>query len=469
MKGTAVYTAAFTPPTAPLTAITNTSLLTCQSNRFVDNSTNNFAITANGDISVQSFSPFAPVASYSTSTVGGSVYFDGTGDWLSFGAQSAFDCGTSNDFCMEAWVYRMNDDFHIWGAHQATVADGFYFTCGAGGVGYPGISVYSGGGGGGGVSGNVFMPKYCWQHIVLTRQSGRMRIFQNGVLTGTTTTTYQINTDGKQVAIGGGVNFQPNMGYISQSRYINGSVPTLYQTASTTLGTQVFTPPTAPLTTTSQGATAANVKGLVTYTNGQIIDATSKNLLETVGDAKISTTQSKWGGSSMYFDGISDALYISASPNFAFGTGDFTVECWIYTSETTADTFYRRIYMTDGPTGNVSGNFQITLVPTTGYVNLWDGTLDLIGTSNVCNGAWHHIAATRSGTTLRLFVDGIQEGSTTYSASVSPNSGRPRPYIGTYNGSSGDYNGYIQDLRITKGYARYTANFTPPTSAFPTL
>jgi hypothetical protein len=188
-----------------------------------------------------------------------------------------------------------------------------------------------------------------------------------------------------------------------------------------------------------------------------------------VGNAQISTTQSKFGGSSMYFDGTSDALYIPANPDFAFGTGDFTVECWIYTSETTADTFYRRIYMTDGPTGNASGNFQIALVPTTGYVNLWDGTLDLIGTSNVCNGAWHHIAATRFNSTLRLFVDGIQQGSTTYSVSVSPNSGKPRPYVGTYNGTSGDFNGYIQDLRITKGIARYTSNFSVPTAAFPVL
>jgi len=167
---------------------------------------------------------------------------------------------------------------------------------------------------------------------------------------------------------------------------------------------------------------------------------------------------------SNYFDGASDYLTLGANSAFAFGTGDFTVECWINTSTTSADSFYRRVYMTDGPTGNVSGNFQIALVPTTGYANLWDGTLDLIGTSNVCNGAWNHIAATRSGTTLRLFVNGVQEASTTYSVNVSPNSGSPRPYIGTYDGTQGDFSGYMTNLRVVKGTAVYTSAFTPSTT-----
>ena len=104
VKGTAVYTAAFTPPTAPLTAITNTSLLTCQSNRFIDNSTNAFAITRNGDVSVQTFSPFPTLTAYASGTNGGSGYFDGTGDYLSLASNSAFTVGTG-DLTIEAWIY----------------------------------------------------------------------------------------------------------------------------------------------------------------------------------------------------------------------------------------------------------------------------------------------------------------------------------------------------------------------------
>ncbi len=81
VKGTAVYTANFTPSTTPLTAITNTSLLTCADNRFVDDSTNNFTITPTAT-SVQRFNPFGASAAYSTSVIGGSGYFDGSGDYF---------------------------------------------------------------------------------------------------------------------------------------------------------------------------------------------------------------------------------------------------------------------------------------------------------------------------------------------------------------------------------------------------
>ena len=72
VKGSAVYSASFTPPTQPLTAVSGTSLLTCQSNRYIDNSTNALAITPLNTPSVQAFAPFDPTTSYSTSTVGGS-------------------------------------------------------------------------------------------------------------------------------------------------------------------------------------------------------------------------------------------------------------------------------------------------------------------------------------------------------------------------------------------------------------
>lgn len=105
VKGTAVYTSAFTPSITPLTAITNTSLLTCQSNRFIDNSTNNFTITKNGDVSVQRFSPFSPSSAYSTSVIGGSGYFDGSGDSLSVATTTTLSFGTG-DFTIEGWVYK---------------------------------------------------------------------------------------------------------------------------------------------------------------------------------------------------------------------------------------------------------------------------------------------------------------------------------------------------------------------------
>jgi hypothetical protein len=106
VKGTAVYTAAFTPPTAPLTAITNTSLLTCQTNRFKDSSTNNFAITISGSPAVQIFSPFGTTTQYDPNVNGGSAYFNGSTDYLTAPTGTAFQF--AGYFTIEAWVYSLS-------------------------------------------------------------------------------------------------------------------------------------------------------------------------------------------------------------------------------------------------------------------------------------------------------------------------------------------------------------------------
>ena len=91
----------------------------------------------------------------------------------------------------------------------------------------------------------------------------------------------------------------------------------------------------------------------------------------------------------------------------------------------------------------------------------------LTSTTVISNNTWYHVAITRSGTTLRMFIDGTQEASTTSSANFTSTTNM---FIGAdVNNTNQRINGYIQDLRITNGYARYTANFTPPTQAFPTL
>jgi hypothetical protein len=192
---------------------------------------------------------------------------------------------------------------------------------------------------------------------------------------------------------------------------------------------------------------------------------TSNKAITLVGSTSASNSSSMFYGGSFYFDGNADCVDVSASSDFAFGTGDFTVECWVNTSTYSTDTVYRRIFMTDGPTGNASGNFQLIIDISAGALYLWSNTgdLDYVTSGIVANGNWNHIAACRSGSTLRAFVNGIQVGSTTYSGSISPNSGTPRPRIGNYDGSGGggDFSGYIQDVRIYKGLAKYTQNFIP--------
>jgi hypothetical protein len=467
VKSTALYTSNFTPSPTPLTNVTGAQVLTCQSNRFRDNSTNAFAITVNGTPSVQRWSPFSPSAAYSTSVIGGSGYFDGSGDKLTLANSSAFDCGTGNDFCMEMWAYATyyTNSQHYWSSHQGGVPNGFYFSNATGAGRYPSLQIYSGGGGGAGVASNVLMPLNQWNHICVTRQSGRMRIFLNGELTGTTTTSFQVNTDGHLLGINGGDNFNGDGGWYGGGRYINGSVPTTYQTASTTLNTQIFTPPTAPFTTTSQGAVAGDVKVLVTFTNGGISDNAMMNNLETVGNAQISTSVVKYGTGSMSFNGSNSYLTAKNNDILNFGTGDFTVEFWINAS---AAGNYTQVVGTlvsgtEAGTWRIGNRFNSTNQVYFARGN-GGGFDEFRYATNVNDGAWHHVAVTRASGTVRIFVDGVLGTSSNITGTCS--STNPL-YVG-YNGRDGDYfTGYIDDLRITRGYARYTTNFTPPTQELP--
>jgi hypothetical protein len=107
VKGTAVYTSNFTPSITPLTAISGTSLLTCQSPTFVDNSTNNFTITAVGNSRPTQQNPFGITNEltngYTANTVGGSAYFDGTGDYLTVPSNTIFQI--TGNVTIEAYVY----------------------------------------------------------------------------------------------------------------------------------------------------------------------------------------------------------------------------------------------------------------------------------------------------------------------------------------------------------------------------
>ena len=448
LKGTALYTANFTPPTAPLTAITNTSLLTCQSNRFIDNSSNNFTFTRNGDVSVRPFSPFSPSAAYSTSTNGGSGYFDGTGDYLSIADDPAFDFGTG-DFTIEAWVYCTALSSSTYSTIAGVWASGFQMAflfslrstdilLALGNNSTFGVTVVR----------SVTIPTFQWLHVAASRSGTSLRLFLNGQQIGATETSTQNLTAGATLDIGRNKdgNTQFLTGYMSNLRIVKG----------TAVYTANFTPPTAPLTAIT------NTSLLLNFTNGGIIDNAADNVLETVGNAQISTSVKKYGTGSLAFNGSNAYLTSPSSSDLAFGTGPYTVEFWIYFNAianwnefiaTSNDTTVGRwcIYYNSG---------SISVVRTGG-----GGATAYAWTPST--GQWYHFAATRDSSSVqRLFVDGVLVASATSTNDYSQNGFR----LGYTPYSNAPFlNGYIDDLRITKGVARYTANFTPPTAAFPDL
>lgn len=183
------------------------------------------------------------------------------------------------------------------------------------------------------------------------------------------------------------------------------------------------------------------------------------------GNTARSSTQSKFGGYSAYFDGAGDFLYpVNSGPDFAFGTGDFTVEMWVYLPSLGVN---RSLY--DGRPTSTNGPYVWTYVSATNTIGfLVSSVARITGTTALAAMTWYHVALCRSGTSTKLFLNGVQEGAT-YSDGNNYLGAANRPFIGidSYNSSASAMLGYIDDLRVTKGVARYTANFTPPAAAFP--
>lgn len=447
VKGTSLYNSAFTPPTTPLTAISGTSLLTCQSNRFRDASANNFAITRNGDVKVSSFGPFAPSAAYSTATNGGSMYFDGSGDFLQYTGSSANDLGSGN-FTIEFWV------------NAPSLSDKFFINLRGGMSGSPHLT--TGGYGGTTIgslrwvsdsgtitSGSTVVTDNAWHHCAVVRNGTTVTLYVDGANRGSGTDTVNYSGDGGPITVGsngtGGGN--PFQGYLSNLRIVKG----------TAVYTANFTPPTAPVTAISGTSLLLNA------TNAAIFDNSAKNDLETVGNAQISTSVKKFGTGSMYFDGNGDYLVAPTSGVFGFGTGSFTLECFIYI----AGAMGTGGVILDFRSGAGTAVKPVVAVSSSGNLEYFVNGSVVINGGSVATGTWLHIAVCKSGSSTRMFVNGTQVGSTysdtnDYGASA-------RCYVGADDDGSPNafFNGYIDDLRVTKGVARYTANFTPPTAAFP--
>jgi hypothetical protein len=455
--GSNVYGSAPSIPTSPLTAITNTSLLTCQSNRFKDNSTNNFAITRTGDVKVTSFSPFNPTGSYSAATNGGSGYFDGNADWLQLNNNSAFLFG-AGDFTLECWVYRTSTSGEqflvgIWD-DNSTVPQAWNFRIN--GSGYTGFFIDVATADTTIFVSNSFITAGQWYHLAVTRNGNTYRLFINGVLDATVTNSSTINNGNGPLTIGGysGSNQTDKEtvnGYLSGVRIVKG----------TAVYTSAFTPPTAPVTAIE------NTSFLCNFTNGGIIDYTGKNNLETVGNAQIDTTTKKYGTGSMYFDGTGDYLVAYPNIDIELGSGDYTIECWVNISGAASSGGI----VTKGPVGSLTNTtWSLEFNSTTNFVgfyvhNATSGGYILQSTTNIKSSSWIHLAISRNGNNTKLFVNGIQEGST-YTSGYTISAG-DNLYIGGgfYAPTTRSITGYIDDLRITKGVARYTSNFTPPISA----
>jgi len=456
VNGSSAYDAtqsSITVPTSPLTAIANTTLLTCQSNRFVDNSSNGYTISINGTPSVTPFSPFAPTAAYSASVNGGSGYFDGTGDYLTAPDDADFDFG-SGAFTIECWYYKMANANQSLVDTRSTSSNGYLIWPESDGTVSVNVAASSRL-----LNGTIAFPLNAWTHLVFVKDgSNNFASFVNGVRDDldTATTTLDAATSftigAKSLGISSVV---PITGYLSGFRVVKGAAE--YDPTSSTI-----TVPTAPPTA------VANTSLLCNFTNAGIFDNTGKNNLETVADAQIDTTIKKFGTGSMEFDGTGDYL-ISKDRKPTVGLGaseDFTLEMFFYPTNNsavvqtlfqldgTATRFWLRYYNSSG-----YGVYLIRQIGTASAANIVENNAAL--TLNT----WYHIMVSRASGTVYLYIDGtyIDSGSMTDAFTD------PIVWLGRGNLGSDHLYGFLDEVRFTRGVARHSGatGFTVPTSAYP--
>lgn len=207
-----------------------------------------------------------------------------------------------------------------------------------------------------------------------------------------------------------------------------------------------------------------------------IDNSTLKNSISISGTVNISTSIKKTGTGSMYFGG--GASILTAPDNDAlhqFGAGDFTVESWVYPTAYTTN-YGNGIYFGYQICGNnanwATTNWAIFITNATSNGGNYFGFYaepapgNVVSTASIPLNGWTHVAVCRASGTLRLFVNGLVSASIADSSTYK-NIGYPFS-VGNDSNLYAPLTGYIDDLRVTKGVARYTANFTPPTQSFPT-
>lgn len=429
VKGSALYTAEFTPPTTSLSAVAGTSILTCHAAMLIDASSNAVDIAVTGSPAASTVAPFD--RALLTGTSGDtSVFFPGSSTYLSVPSSSGFDFG-SGDFTIELWAYRSG----------AGTGDRFLISRGNGGNFL--LRWNSAGNLQFFINSSLLMtyaysfPINSWIHIAITRAGSANKMFINGVQVASASDTTAFSSTANPVLIGGYTVNDNFHGYISNVRTVKG----------TAIYTTNFTPPSGRLE-------AVSGTSLLTCTGSAITDSSTANAVITVSGAGVRVSSlnpfNTNGGWSGYFDGNGDMLTVTNLPGPL--TGDFTYECWVFPTSTAVS--YRLLFGIDNYTGTTP--FRVYQYGTN-FQFWYTGTNNITATGITAN-TWYHVAITRSGGVLRLFVNGVQAGSNITSTLNYPTSNFR---IGMDSAGTYPFVGFISNLRVVNGTALYTSTFAP--------
>jgi len=425
VKGTGVYTGAFAPQTYPLVAIAGTSVLTLQSNRFKDVSTNAYAITVNGAVSIQNVSPF-PSTPYALATHSTSLYFDGNGDYCS--TNMSINWSTYGVYTLEFYVYLNS----LAGVNQTFFSNG--------GTGYTNFYIYGTGSASPGAialgingvneikSANGVITANQWHHVAFQYDGTNTKIYVNGILVASAVTAVYANNS-STVTLGNG---------LGGSFYLNGYMSGIRLTKSIIYPT-AFTPPIAP------PINIANT-WLLILTQAGIYDEMGHINFETSGSAAVSSNQSYSGGTSVSFNGTTGYIRGIPSQSLIIGTANFNIDLYCYFNSVSGTSS-----IFDTRSDNVDTANALICYQDTGKIVVYFNTGVRIQSTAISAGAWHHIVISRVSGTLTLTVDGASAGSIADSTSFV----MPQLMIGAgafrSTAPTTYHNGYIDDMTLTIG------------------
>ena len=382
---------------------------------------------------------------------GRAIYFDGTDDYLTVDDGTNIDLGTGN-FTIEFWVnsHEATSGQYITGRWNAANNGGSYSNRQWGititDYNQYGINIYTSGG-------NYATINICdgkWHHVAIVRSSGDAKLYVDGEYVLDATVLDSLNMSfSSHLIIGGG-----------QNTCWKGAMYD-YRISDTARYTSNFDVPTEKFTSDSNTLLLIQPdKDDTTFH-----DESSSPATVTTVSAPTRTASTPYEAAAkstaMYFEGSGDYLTVPTHADLKPESSDFTVEAWINYSSIPDSSYGSVIYGVCGGAGGPSGDSLAFMLKPNGHLGLIYGDAHYTGSSSTAmsSDTWHHVALVRSSGTVKLYIDGDEDYSATHSGNLNNTTDNR---IGARGGTAMYFDGYMYDLRFTKGTARYTSNFTAP-------
>ena len=484
LKNFAKYTAPFTPPTSAVTAtVTQTrndlAVLYMPFDDLQDKARNH-PVTANGN---------AAVSATQAKFGGKSLFIDASGDFITIPNNGDFNFGTE-DFTISMFIRPDDVNTSDQVSSVATIIDndsnagtsGAWFSLHQKNAGL----TFSSNNGQSSFTTSDCLTAATWHHVAVSRIGNVTTVYCDGVSVGSTSTAGNFSDTATRTLYIGKQNNPSTRrfdGYIDDLLIVKNFGMSFSNAPTAASGGEVIDTVTDTRTFSSvwnlnspevteafkAGTWPTNLDTQYTRlylpydadANDDSSNAYTASSSNHGSSGSISSTQAKFGGNSAYFSSANAGYRYGSGGDFDLGSNDFTIRFWLYKGAANGAFLDYR----SGGGGSGSGNESYGwLVHPNGFYFAGVGW-PMMSFSDLANNQWQHIAVTRSGSNFRLFVDGVQQGSTVTSSNANGSSnGNAVLQVGAQYDSGYGLTGYIDDLQIDVGYAAYTAAFTPPSS-----